>query len=58
MKSARLAYDEASELLKRALKVRIMSFGPKHLETANTLKKLGCLQHQRGALDDAEECYM
>ncbi|CAN0038363.1 unnamed protein product, partial [Ascophyllum nodosum] len=56
--SARCAYKNAAELLKRALRVRLMSLGSKHLDTADTLRRLGGIQHQQGYLDDAEGCYV
>lgn len=55
--SARQSNGEAVALLKWALRVRLKCLGPRHLHTADTLRKVGGLQHQEGILDDAEGCY-
>lgn len=56
--SARQSHEEAAALCKWALRVRLQCLGPMHLDTADTLRKLGGLQHQQGLLDDAEGCYV
>lgn len=53
-----MAHDEAATLCSWALGVRQRCLGPNHLDTADTLRKLGGLLHRQGLLEDAEACYM
>lgn len=56
--SARLAHEEAASLCRWALRVRQDCLGLKHLDTADTLRKLGGLVHRQGELEEAEAIYM
>ncbi|CAN0305704.1 unnamed protein product, partial [Ectocarpus fasciculatus] len=55
--SARLAHEEAALLCQWALHVREECLGPKHLDTADTLRKLGGLLHRQGLLEEARVNY-
>lgn len=50
-------YEEAKALLQAALRVRTASLGPRHVETADTLLKLGGLERERGTTKEAETLY-
>ncbi|CAM9794968.1 unnamed protein product, partial [Pylaiella littoralis] len=56
--SARLAHEEAASLCRWAFQVRHDCLGPKHLDTADTLRKLGGMLHRQGELEEAEAVYM
>ena len=53
-----MAHEEAASLCRWALRVREKCLGPKHLDTADTLRKLGGLMHRQGSLHEAEAHYM
>lgn len=55
--SARKGQEEAKALLKAALRIRTTSLGPKHLDTADALLKLGGLQREQGLSREAEVLY-
>lgn len=54
---ARRGFDEARVLLKAALRVRTTSLGPRHLDTADTMLKLGALEWEQGLSKEAEVLY-
>lgn len=53
-----MAHEEAAALCRWALRVQEKCLGPKHLDTADTLKKLGDLLRLQGLLHESEEHYM
>lgn len=53
-----MAHEEASSLCRWALRVQEKCLGPKHLDTADTLKQLGDLLRLQGLLHEAEAHYM
>lgn len=55
--SARRGNEEAKALLKSALRVREQSLGANHLDTADTLLKLGGLYREQGLAEEAELLY-
>ena len=50
-------YEEAGPLLREALRLRQMEFGDEHLDTADSLLKVGGLRAVQGDVDGAEEMY-